>query len=243
MVRSYDVGPSDGLTVPAALRYLHDVAQEHAGYHGFGYADLQSRGLAWALVALDLRFRKTIPGGAEFAVDTSVARYGGPLVYRDYVASFGESRAVVGQSMWVLIDLETRKGATMPDDLKRQLSKIVSPIQSEVERVARLSAEAEAEVLHAHTVGFNDCDFNGHLNNVVSVRWMLDAAYAQLPELKAGNFRLQVTYLHELLEGERADVCRQGQHFSLVKEDGTVAVVGMACGAETASGGEEGLRR
>lgn len=224
-IKSYDIGPESRLTVPAALRYLHDVAQDHASFYNFGYADLQKQGLAWALVSLDLSMQPLPYGQESIDISTSVAAYGGPVVYRDYFMRFGESTILEGQSMWVLIDLETRKSAAMPRELKDVLRTIEHPLQDSVRRVGRLKPLPDTKISSTrHQVAYHDCDFNGHLNNVISVRWMLDALFLDQPDLKRDVTRLCVTYFHEALEGEFATVAIQGKGAELMLDNGNIAV-------------------
>ena len=216
-VSSYDVGPDHRLTVPGVLRQFHDTAQAHAASYGFGYRSLEARGLAWALVCIDLGFRESAPlGESILATATSVYRATGPVVLRDYRASV-DSGAVYaeGQAMWALIDLETRKTAT-PDAEMRTLLGDISTATLNAGSARRLPAGAPLPPGDERAVALHDCDFNGHLNNVSAVAWMLDQLYAHaLPaaDRREGDGpgrlvglspkRIRVSYHTEALFGER----------------------------------------
>jgi len=128
-VASYDVGPNSKLTLPALLRSLHDGAQQHAGSVGFGYRDLLPRRFAWALVTIELSLKPRPSGEEDMTLSTAVAKAGGPLVYRDYLGEVGGKAFVVGQSLWALIDLTTRRTTPLPADLKLKLAEIQHPLQ------------------------------------------------------------------------------------------------------------------
>ncbi len=175
-VTSYDVGPNHRLTVVGLLRHLHDCAQAHASSYGFGYVGLAPLGLAWALASIDLHFAGALPSGeTRFVVGTAVNRSSGPVVIRDYWAQLeGQSSFVEGQSMWALIDLNTRSTATPPHNLRQVLDEIVCPVVAGV-NMRRLKPSAALPVVDRRTLRLHDCDFNGHLNNTMTVAWMIDA--------------------------------------------------------------------
>jgi len=120
-VKSYDVGSDHRLTLPALLRALHETAQQHAAGHGFGYSDLCKTGHAWALAALELELGVLPKGHSNYTVSTSVAKHGGPVVYRDYLAETDGGAFASGQTMWALINLDTRRADRPSDGLRNVL--------------------------------------------------------------------------------------------------------------------------
>ena len=218
-VSSYDVGPDHRLTIPGLLRQLHDTAQAHAAGFGFGYRGLVERGLAWALVCIDLGFGASPPlGETGFEAATSVYNATGPLVLRDYRATDVEGRVFArGQSMWALIDLGTRHLAKASPALRATLTRIATDGLND-RRVARLPAWERTVGGGGADVRAHDCDFNGHLNNVAAVQWMLDGLYGllaapgdgqrshrPLEEVRLSPKRLRVSYHQEALFGERLE--------------------------------------
>lgn len=212
-VASYDVGPDHRATVAAVLRYLHDGAQAHAADEGFGYRELNTWGQAWALVAIDLAIDERPAGGSDLETFTTVSRAGGPLVWRDYAARAGGLTVAEGQSLWALIDLGTRSTARTPPELRAALNRIAAPLQRRVERVARVPARPTEHDHLGRVALTHDCDFNGHLNNVVAAAWILDAAYdvrSLATAVSRGTVpvarRLWLSYHHEVLRGEEVQV-------------------------------------
>ncbi len=199
------VGPDSRLQLPGLLTYLHETAQAHARSVGYGFAELRERGLAWALVCLDLRIDHLPAGADELRVSTSVSRAAGPLAFRDYEARANGQLVCAGQGMWALISLETRRSTPPPPDLHRALHDNPPPVQTAVPRARRLPEADPLPVTTAPEVGYHDLDFNGHLNNVVAASWLLDAIY----KVSTGSLHLdavRLSYHQELLRGERATV-------------------------------------
>jgi len=229
-IASYDVGPNSRLTLPALLRSLHDVAQQHAGSVGFGYRDLLSRDLAWALVTIELSLKPRPNGEEEMELATAVAKSGGPLVYRDYKGEASGKTFVSGQSLWALIDLKTRRTTRLPADLKQKLAEIQYSLQGEIDRVRRSDSKTALPVVDQRKVRAHDCDFNGHLNNVVTARWMLDTIYEASPTLSSKLCSLKLSYHQEALVGEQLNIglMQQSNLFTLElrKEDGVLVANG-----------------
>ena len=210
-VASYDVGPDHRATLAAVLRYLHDGAQAHAAAEGFGYRELYARGRAWALVAIDLAVGERPRGDEALETYTAVAQSSGPLVWRDYRAVSEGQTVAEGQSMWALVDLATRATAKPAPDLRATLDRIAAPLQTRVERLRRVPRRAAPRRHHDRVAGTHDCDFNGHLNNVVAAGWLLDAAYeaaagAAEREAVPAVSRLWLSYHHEVLAGREVEV-------------------------------------
>lgn len=251
-VASYDVGPDHRATVAAVLRYLHDGAQAHAAGEGFGYVGLLAARRAWALVSLDLHFGERPRGETDLVTYTSVARAKGPLVWRDYAATADGGLVAEGQSLWALIDLDTRSTTAPPPDLREALARVERPIQQCVSGLRRLGRR-EAKQRHVSRVALtHDCDFNGHLNNVVAAAWLLDAAYGAwaasatpatlVADARAGEERLAgvpklrrvfLTYHHEVLNGETVTVAYEvdggGVYVELLGDGGARLAVNGWC--------------
>ena len=207
------------------------MAQQHAGSVGFGYRDLLPRGYAWALVTIELSLKPRPSGEEEMKLATSIARSGGPLVYRDYLGKTSEGAFVTGQSLWALIDLNTRRTASPPPDLKLKLVEIEDPLQEEIARVRRFGNNKALPIVDQRKVRAHDCDFNGHLNNVVTARWMLDAAYEHSPTLSKDLSSLKLSYHQEALLGEQLtiglEVEGHKRAIELRKPDGVLIVSGV----------------
>ena len=123
-----------------------------------------------------------------------------------------------GQAMWALIDTASRRTASMPAALAATFQRERIRSQSRIECVQRLAAASDLRLYTDHRVGFHDCDFNGHLNNVVAAGWLLDSLYdGSLLEDRGKPTRYRLTYLREALQGEVISVWKQdlsGMHHS-----------------------------
>ena len=244
-IASYDVAPDHRASLAALLRYLHDGAQAHAAGEGFGYRELYARQRAWALVAIDLAVGERPAGGADLEAVTAVAQASGPLVWRDYRALTGGRPFAEGQSLWALIDLASRTTPTPAPDLRAALDRIAAPLQSRAGWLRRVTARAVTREHHARTALTHDCDFNGHLNNVVAAGWLLDAAYEVLAEpgdrrSVPAVSRLWLSYHHEVLKGQSVEVWSGGEGEEVYVEwrragGGPRAVNGVVYGPDTPS--------
>jgi len=75
-----------------------------------------------------------------------------------------------------------------------------------VSNAKRITGQSDGDIAAKHRVGYHDCDFNGHLNNVVAARWLLDAAFRGLDAGAVSNNRLRLTYHKEALRGTEIQI-------------------------------------
>ena len=75
-----------------------------------------------------------------------------------------------------------------------------------------------------HTVVYSDIDFNGHVNSMKYLEWMIDTLGAE--ELAALDpppdrpLRVDINYLHEARLGDAVVICRDGLVFEVRNTDG-----------------------
>jgi acyl-ACP thioesterase len=104
-------------------------------------------------------------------------------------------------TLWAMIDLSTRR----PLDLSALSSKGTSLVDREPpiekpRKVAQIAASDEVR-LSPKTVVYSDIDFNGHVNSMKYLEWMVDVLPPDVPA-SLGAFRLDINYLHEAKLGE-----------------------------------------
>ncbi len=105
--------------------------------------------------------------------------------------------------MWAMIDLDTRR----PLDLSSLSNKGTSLVDREppIERPHKVGS-FECTLERPYTVVYSDIDFNGHVNSMKYLEWMVDTLPAEVP---AGldAFRVDINYLHEAKLGEELSIC------------------------------------
>jgi len=101
------------------------------------------------------------------------------FAYRDFWAidSEGNTLAYAG-STWTLMNLETRKMAPIP---KRMFElQEVDPGQKVPMPAQKLRLPETLDTIYTHHVGHYDLDWNGHVNNVVVARLLLQGVPSEV---------------------------------------------------------------
>ena len=158
----------------AVLEAMQETAATHCEHLGLGRKELDARGVAWVLSRTHVELDRLPAIGARVNVET----YPLPLKHMFFprVNTFrGETGAVIGRaaSLWVLIDLETRR--IVQDDYV--LSRL--PDNSDLDAPAVLPATVRPLPGEARefelTAQYTEYDMNGHVNNARYLDWCCNA--------------------------------------------------------------------
>lgn len=187
------------------------AANDDADMLGFGVADLNagvgSAGIeaSWVLSRMAVEMRRLPRRHEQIDVYTWVSDYGRLVTTRNMTVSDGEGLeigAVVTQ--WAMIDLSTRR----PLDLSALSNKGTSLVDREppIERPRKIGAfDCVAE--RPYEVVYSDIDFNGHVNSMKYLEWMVDTLPVEVLT-QADSLRFDINYIHEARLGEQLTVCR-----------------------------------
>ncbi len=219
---SYRIGPRDiDASLRARLYTMGDLilgaAGDDADMLGFGVSDLNLGNASWVLSRMAVELRRLPSRGEKIDIYTWVSDYGRLFTTRNMVLT-SEDGAELGAAvtLWAMIDLDTRR----PLDLSPLSGKATSLVDREppIERPRKVgtptagrnadgdSSCAEDLVEQPYVVVYSDIDFNGHVNSMKYLEWMVDALPA---EVLAGmsSVRFDLNYLHEATLGETLAIC------------------------------------
>ncbi|MDX2267003.1 MAG: thioesterase [Bryobacter sp.] len=199
-----DVDPRLRFSPAAYWRVFQDAAAEHARLLGAATEDLRRAGQTWMLSRMVLEVERPPLLGENLRVETwPSTQLRGVRAVRDF-ALFHESgeRLASATSLWVIVDLATRRPQRIPD-------KIVALRHDPGYPVPTFSPELPSIAQPTHTRTFraewSDVDQNEHLNNVAYVRWAVDSL--PVPFLEAHALRrVEVHYLAEIPLGASAEM-------------------------------------
>ncbi len=157
---------------------IFEAMQEASGMHshllGCGRDALVKRGFVWVLSRMEVQMSKYPGVGDKVTVETFPMNNRRWFFPRYFVFRNGQGKALgCAASLWVLLDLETRKMA--PPD------KIVPLLPDNGDLTAPMGlpstvAEVEGEQRQfTRTPNYTDLDVNNHVNNARYVDWLCDA--------------------------------------------------------------------
>lgn len=210
-VRTFDIDNHKRASAPALLRMLHEAAMQNVLKLGVSVWDLEPHQLAWVLLRQQVVIERMPMLGEVIKVVTYPSGFDRLFTYRDYKV-YDDTGALIAWSgsTWVLMDMESRKLARIPDFIMEFRKFMPEPEDCLPRPTDALPAFGQADQSCPFRVNWHNLDFNLHLTNSVYLEWMLDA----LPEEVLRNrtlLSLDLQYKAEALLSEdlRAEVqCR-----------------------------------
>jgi len=202
-IRQDEVGANGELQAPALFNFLQDAAIHHAEDIGVSIREMEQEGKAWVLRTIRVELTDSLTWGEVATVQTWPTGINRLLAFRDYhvLNSMGQV-CVRADSSWLMIDRARRRPIRLPADWRawnfpsrRAFSERPSD-QTAAER-ARQTGTAQVEAW--------DLDFNGHVNHVHYIEWLLRT----LPDELTGAFRLTgmtATFVQEAVLGEHLHI-------------------------------------
>ena len=192
------------ITVPSLCGQMISAISRNIRTEGYGLDVMAKENMSWILIrsAFEIDFRPELYSDIYIEVWPVP---GNGLTYHRCVRMTDSAGMELGRGTteWCVIDRDSRK-PVFPD-LKDGGAGLELPC-----RGPRRIRDFNPEVENTRRIGYTDCDFNGHLNNVRYVDMMFD----MLPEHIIGAtdpLRLDINYKHEVLRGTNISTgLRQG---------------------------------
>ena len=212
----YRIEPRD---IDASLRVrlytmgdlILQAANDDADMLGFGVRDLNLGNASWVLSRMAVEMRRLPQRHEPIDVYTWVSDYGRLFTTRNMVIT-DQAGVEIGAAvtLWAMIDLETRR----PLDLSPLSNKGTSLVDREppIERPRKIPAvtlypeQEEFFVKSLYVVSYSDIDFNGHVNSMKYLEWMVDTLPPGIPE-SLSALRFDINYIHEAKLGEELSIC------------------------------------
>ncbi|MBE6464114.1 MAG: hypothetical protein E7003_02100 [Eggerthellaceae bacterium] len=182
----------------AALDLMQDVATIHAKEMGFSDEELRDKGIFWIVTRMKLTIVKQPERLSCVTVRTWPHTQTKLSFLRDFLIT-DESGELIAKatSEWMVVSIEKRSFASAllaydgPKDFDEART-----FESKPKKIKNLDKEPDSSI--SMTPGFSDFDQNGHLNNAMYARLILDAI--ELDENLSVE-SLQIDYRHEVLAG------------------------------------------
>jgi acyl-ACP thioesterase len=200
--------------------YILRAANDDADKLGFGIRDLNVNNSSWVLSRMAVELYRIPSRHEQVAIYTWVSEYGRLVTTRNMVLE-DESGKRIGAAVtqWAMIDLATRR----PLDLSVLADKNTSFVDREppIERPRKIGA-IEGGREQSRAVVYSDIDFNGHVNSMKYLEWMLDRVPVELLE-GVRSARFDINYVHEAKLGQILSILSsetEPRGFDIRSEDG-----------------------
>lgn len=200
-IRASEVGPTRHATPLALCDLMQEAAGNHAWSIGVAIDQIvEAHRETWMLYRLALRLYDAPRWRDEVTVETWPCGVERIYAVRDFriVDDAGRTLAEASSS-WLVVDLDGRRPARDPRTRIGWTTDRPRALPEAFQR--RLPTLAEASSAKTFEVRRGDIDFNGHVNHVHMIGWVLDA----LPDARCDEApvtSLDVEFLAEALAGE-----------------------------------------
>jgi medium-chain acyl-[acyl-carrier-protein] hydrolase len=200
-IHFYDVEPGGRASVPAMCRLLQEAANSQTENFGLSMRQVRERGQMWMLTRFALRFHQFPSIGETITVETFAPdRAGGLRGYRDFRAwNAAGDLLCEGSSLWLLLDMETRRLQRMPAAVLRiRHSDRVGEQPVDATPLVAPEFHGEPEIFR---VRWSDLDENRHANNIRYIEWALESVPLTVRQTSILQL-LDIQFVSELMLGE-----------------------------------------
>ncbi|MBR2618521.1 MAG: hypothetical protein IKC81_04375 [Paludibacteraceae bacterium] len=185
---------------------------------GSGIDTMHQAGCTWVLSRIAIEIEKQPYQYDDITIQTWVEGSNKLINTRNFLLTFPNNDiAVRACSYWSMIDMNNRKVINLEGN--EFVAKFpVNPTTAGIEPPARIPDVKEGEISQ-HTIGYNDIDYNGHVNSVRYLQWVLDT----YPLEQFNQFqlhRIDINYQHEITYGATVTLIKQrndNQHLITIK--------------------------
>lgn len=170
-VAYYECDINQQMTLPSLIQVMITASEEQSDSLNRGSAFVNQLGLGWVITNYQLSIQRLPRLGETIRFSTKATAYNKFFCYRDfYIEDEQGNRLVTVESVFVLMDLVTRKIKTVDEQ-------VIAPFESEkINRIKRFEKipELTNPTSQPYRVRFYDLDGNQHVNNAIYFHWMLD---------------------------------------------------------------------
>ncbi|MCO0832069.1 thioesterase [Fructobacillus sp. W13] len=173
-VEYYQVDLSRKLSLSMMLNLAILCSRKQGEHLKVGYQETDRRGLGWVILQYDVKIKRRPKLGETITIETKAGEWGSYFAQRGFYFKDESGEVIIDMdSLWALINLESRRMIKLPLDLvqpyggeeRKRLEKMV--------RIPKIKDE-EPDFDRNYQVRFLDIDGNKHVNNSKYLEWMLD---------------------------------------------------------------------
>lgn len=204
---SYVIEPKDvdlmgRATMVSIFDYMMRTAHLDAQRHKLGVYQIRKQNLAWVISRAVVEQNSVLRTTDPFQVVTWVSECNRLACVRNFLLLDMNGKEIGhAVTQWCIIDFNTRQAVNL-----LELPRIVRHLHPEYPTCGlhpkKLHPLKEYTQSSRHEVVYSDLDFNGHVNSLKYLQWMLD----QVPIEWASNRQLwhfDVNYIHEIHQDEK----------------------------------------
>ena len=210
-VRYYEIGPDHNIPLWTLQSYFQQAAAIDAKNLSYGTEKLFAEGIAWVLISIKFKILKNINTIKKVKIKTWHCYSDKIYSRRDFIIYDEKGDEFIhGTSLWLILDLATRKIARTPQSMLEQKIDSIKDIEPEMIKTPDLQEETPLKSIIIRT-RVEDLDMNNHVNNTHFTAWAIEGMPEDIrknkslkeisvnfkAEVKAGENIIVQTYLTE----------------------------------------------
>jgi len=202
-IRRDEIGAAGRVKITCLFDYLQDAASHHATALGVSIEDLKEKNQAWVLRSMRLAIERLPGWGQTVRVETWPSGADRLTALRDYrIRDEAGCMVARADSVWLIIDRSSRKPQRLPREWATYPFSVDRAFPESARKPERLEIVETACPVQAASW---DSDFNGHINHVRYLEWILGTPPKGLaPE--SCPMEITVQFVQEAVPGEALEV-------------------------------------
>ena len=203
IIEPNDVDMNDRATMLAVFNYIMRTSHLDSQRHKLGIFEIRKHNLAWVISRAVVEQNRVLKTMDPFRIVTWVSECNRIACVRNFIILDMEGQEVGhAVTQWSIINFETRQPMNL-----MELSRIQKHLHPEYPTIGvhpkKLQPLKTVTDTATHKVVNSDLDFNGHVNSLKYLQWMLDEVpidFASTHQL----WHFDVNYVHETHPHETA---------------------------------------
>lgn len=219
IIRIHEINKDGYLTIPSLISLLQETSMQHIIRLKTSVWDLKNMSLSWILLSKQLKIKRLPKRSEKITVITYPTAFDKFFAYRDYLVFDDDKKLMVtAATKWSLIDTNKRKLTRIPNFIAKLA--VDNTIKNLDRPQSKIEIPNNGKNVKSSTIESYDLDWNGHVNNIILCRLMLQAI------LSAGQNEdninvVNIQYKNESYLGDLLDIfLADDNSTSVVKRDG-----------------------
>jgi acyl-ACP thioesterase len=202
-ISSFNSDFSGRASIQSLLQFFQEIAWEHAEKLHVGFSDLIKRNLIWVLIRQKIKILNRPSWQDNIRIITYARGREKLFWYRDFeIKDENKNQIAKATSLWMIIDLDTRKPFKGDDLIGFELGKGKGYWGDSLSKLPKINM---GKIDLEKTVAYSDIDLNNHVNNVKYLEWILDSYH--LDFLRTHEIdTVELNYISEAAVGEKIKV-------------------------------------
>ena len=187
------------LTLKNIINYFIETTNHHSNFVGLANEDLMTKDYTWMIYKWRIKVLKYPKAFQRIKVRTWASGFKSLKAFREFEIYLGDEKIAYASSIFLLIDLESRKPVKIGDKIS-EIYKIND--LKFFDKIERINEPIDREPINNfdYIILRRDIDLNNHVNNSVYAELLCEAMPKYLYKKKFSD--ININYTKELLLGD-----------------------------------------